>query len=431
MSRILWLDAPGGAAGDMILAALLDVGASEDRVRAVLGSLDLSGWQLDVSSTIRCGVTARRVSFSPTAAEPHHHDHSHGHEHSHSHGHEHSHSHSHDHGEETPFPNQPERTFRTIRALLTAAPLPHTIRDRAIAIFARLASAEARVHGGSPEDVHFHEVGSVDAILDIVGISAALDDLAVDRVYCGPLPVGRGWVRCAHGKMPLPAPATLYAMEGWATVPGIDGFEQVTPTGAAAWVTIGQPTPAPAHTVQAVGYGAGARSFDDRPNVVRAILGTTASQARTVTTTLAQVDDMTGEHIPPLIEHLLAAGALDVTVTPTIMKKGRPGMRVEAISRPHHATRVARAVLQHTTSFGVRQWDAERVELDRWHVPVDTPFGVIRIKVGALDGTCLQAAPEFSDVAASAHQHDVSVARVHAAAVHAWHSTQDPPSRTR
>ncbi len=233
--------------------------------------------------------------------------------------------------------------------------------------------------------------------------------------------------------MPLPAPATMNLMKGWPTVPGIDRFEQVTPTGAALWVTLARPESPPPMVVQATGYGAGARSFEDRPNVVRAVLGTTSDTAESgpaVVTTLAQVDDLPGEHIPPLIEALLDVGALDVTVTPSIMKKGRPGMRIEAISRPETAPAVAKTLLRHSSTFGVRQWTAHRTELERWHETVDTPFGPVRVKVGALDGETLQASPEHADVAARAREQQVPTARVYAAAVHAWHTLHPPSADT-
>ena len=428
--RVLWLDAPGGAAGDMILAALLDAGASEAAVRAGLATLQLPGWELVVERTERCAVAAARVRFvadpagaagPPPASRGH--DHSHSHSHGHSHSHSHDHDHDHDPGAEQPFPGQPHRAWRDVRRLLEASDLPDAARDLSLRVFSRLAEAEARVHGGAAEDVVFHEVGSLDAILDIVGISLALIDLDVDEVHGGPLPIGRGFVRCAHGRMPLPAPATLYLLEGWPTVPGVDGVEQVTPTGAAAWVSLSQPTSPPPMTLLATGYGAGARSLPDRPNVVRAVVGQRHTSPRPqVTTTLAQVDDMTGEHVPPLIDALLQAGALDVTATPTLMKKGRPGLRVEAISRPTEAAAVARALLVHTSSFGVRQWPADRVELERWHETVATPYGSVRVKLGAHGGTVLHASPEFVDVAEQARLHGVPTRVVHAAAVSAWHT---------
>ncbi|MBO87683.1 MAG: TIGR00299 family protein [Deltaproteobacteria bacterium] len=440
----MWLDAPGGAAGDMILAALIDAGAPVERVRDVLDALHIGGWSMQQTRTMRCSIAATHVRFQPTGAhataatatQPPAPAHSHAHTHSHAHAHNHAHVHAHSDGattppapgEEQPFEDQPHRAFRDICTMLEAAPIPATIRARAVAIFERLAHAEARVHDTTPAEVVFHEVGSVDAILDIVGVCAALDALDVDLICCGPLPVGRGFVRCAHGRMPLPAPATLYLMEGWPTVPGLDRVEQVTPTGAAIWVTIAAATAPPEMVVESVGYGAGARSFDDRPNVVRAVLGRRSKPKPTtaVTTTLAQVDDMPGEHIPPLIDALLAAGALDVTITPCVMKKGRPGMRLEAISRPERADQVAHSMLRHASTFGVRQWQSHRTELERHHQSVETQFGPVRVKVGTLDGKELQAAPEYADVAKLARQHEVPTSRVYAAAVHAWHLLSPP-----
>ena len=421
MSRVLCLDAVGGAAGDMVLAALLDAGVDPAEVERVLTGLGLDGWTMRVHRAMRGSVSATRVCFEPVqlGAPPPGPASDAGHSHSHSH----SHSHTDDPGLEPEFPGQPERSWAVIRRLLEQASLPATARDRAIAIFQRLAEAEGRVHDTPTEDVHFHEVGGVDAILDIVGCAVAIDLLGVDDIVCGPLPVGRGWTRCAHGRIPLPAPATLFLMEGWPTEAGVDGIEQVTPTGAAIWTTVGRSAPLPSMTVEQVGYGAGARELSDRPNVVRACVATvhTSSSSPGVEVTVAQIDDMSPEHLAPLFDALFAAGALDATATPVHMKKQRVGLRIEALSRVEHADAVAEAFLRHSTTFGVRQWTTRRTELERWHEPVETPWGAVRVKVGARRGEIFQAAPEYEDVARVARASGTSTLRVHAAAVTAWH----------
>ncbi len=441
--RVLWLEAPGGAAGDMLLAALLDAGAPEAAVLHGLRALGIEGWRFEREQTLRCGVTAGRVKFVPEAREvepsphtaslrvrgapqptvlwraspsPDAHDHSH----------DHGHVHHHDHGADEPtFRDQPHRSWRAIRTLLQEASLSESVKTRALSVFSRLAGAEARVHGMSPDDVTFHEVGSVDAILDIVGVCLAIDALHIDTILTGPLPVARGFVRCAHGRLPVPAPATLYLLEGSPVVPGIEGFEQVTPTGAALWTTLGTPGAAPAMTIQAIGYGAGSRDTPGQPNVVRAVIGTQPGIGSTVDVLACQMDDITGEHLAPLFGLLLNAGALDVTFTPVWMKKNRTGVKVEVICRSDKRLALTDILLRHGSTFGVRHHTAERVELERHHKTVETPFGPVRLKIGHRGSDVYHVAPEHEDVATCAQNANVPVAVVFQAAIRAW----DPEAR--
>ena len=470
--RTLWIDPFAGAAGDMLLAALFDLGADPGRVRRQLDQLGISGWDWTLRRVMRGPLEGLHVSVHPTGAPPavatghdhghshdsgHDHGHSHdsGHDHGHSHdsghdhghahdnGHDHGHSHDsghdhghphdrghdhghahdsgHDHGHhhsEPSFPGQLDRSWRTIRARIAGAGLPARATRRALAAFGRLAAAEARVHGMAIDDVVFHEVGAVDAIVDIVGVCLALEDLGVARLQCGPLPVGRGWTRSAHGPIPLPAPATLFLMEGWPVVPGRDNFEQLTPTGAALLTALATPGPMPAMTVTAVGQGAGTADLPDLPNLVRVVLGEApASSPVAVSVLTAQMDDLAGEQLPALIDAVLAAGALDATVAPVHMKKGRMGWRVEALATPATAAAVSGALLRHGSSFGLRRRDEHRLVLDRHHRRVSTPYGEVRVKMGLLEGEVVHTSPEHADVQARAQAAGVPERRVHLAAI--------------
>jgi len=366
----------------------------------------------------------------------HEHGHAHGEEHGHTHGDAHSHTHGHDHQHRHQhWPGQPDRTWREISALISEAGFATRVRERALAVFGLLAEAEGRVHGVPPAQVRFHEVGAVDSIVDIVGACVGLELLDVSHIVCGPLPLSSGHTQSAHGLIPLPAPATLELLAGWPTRPGVPGMEQVTPTGAALISALAEPGDLPAMTVVGVGYGAGTRDLPDRPNVLRAVLGRPSrpASAREVAVLEAQMDDLPGEHLPPLRRALEAAGAIDVIAIPVLMKKARSGVLVQALARPHEAADVEAALLRHGSTFGVRRTLATRRVLDRWHERAETPWGPVRIKVGALDGEVVQIAPEFEDVDAVARRSGVPVPRVHRMALRAAAepSSQVLPSSTQ
>ena len=435
--RVLYLDPFAGIAGDMLIAALLALGGDLAALRAALLALDLRGYQIRAEAVFRGPFAATRFVVEPDGAAPPSdaHDHSHGHSHSHGHGHDHSHSHSHSllqipvaDGERSPLPapdpwaGQPNRGWAQIRAMIGAAALPPRAKARALAVFGRLAEAEGAVHGVPPDEVWFHEVGAVDSIVDIVGACLLLEQLDVDQIVCAPLPMGSGRIHTAHGWIPVPAPATLEVLRGWPVFSGPAGREHVTPTGAALVAALASPGAFPSMVIERSGYGAGTRDPADHPNVVRAVLGRPidATSPERVTVLEAQMDDLSGEHAPPLLDALFAAGALDAYVAPVLMKKGRPGMLVTALATPARAAEVERALLRHGSTFGVRRQTADRRVLSRRHVAVETRYGPVRIKLGLLDGDVVHAAPEFEDVAAAAKAHQVPVPRVHAAAIAAW-----------
>jgi pyridinium-3,5-bisthiocarboxylic acid mononucleotide nickel chelatase len=362
VTRLLYLDCVGGAAGDMLLAALLDAGADPDSLRTGLAGLGIDGLRVATERVTRHGIAALRVAVSGAEAQPH-------------------------------------RDWASIRAQIDAAGLPERPRARAQEAFRRLAHAEGRIHDMEPERVHFHEVGAVDAIGEVCGVALALESLGIDRVACSPLPAGRGLVNAAHGRLPLPAPATLALLEG-APVYGVPlEAELVTPTGAALVAALADEFgPLPSLTLERTGYGAGSRDMPELPNVVRAIVGTEApSAARTVSLIEANLDDLLPELAPDAAEACFAAGALDVWTTPAQMKRGRPGFVISALARPADEDAVATAMLRETSTLGVRIARLDRIELERESRTVEVAGEPVRVKVGLLDGRVVNLAPEHAD----------------------------------
>lgn len=382
--KVLFLDAPSGLAGDMIIAALVDLGVPRAAVADAVAALPLTGFHLHFGTRVRSGVVA--TSFDV-------------------------------HVDET----QPTRTYGSIRAMIDASRLPDAVKARAQRTFLRLAVAEAKVHRSPIDAVHFHEVGAVDAIVDVVGSAAALEHLGAEIVV-SPLPMGRGFVKAAHGVLPLPPPATVECLAGFATYDAGLDFEFVTPTGAAivgahASGSSRWPSMAP----ERVGWGAGTANLPDRPNVLRAVLGAPITAAHphaaahdhgTHAVLEANVDDATGELAASWIEALLAAGALDAWATPITMKKGRPALTLSALAPVERADAVAHAMLRETTSLGVRRYDVVRAERPRRMLQVATPYGPIPVKVAEGPFGPPQAKPEFDACVAAARAHGVPVREV-------------------
>jgi hypothetical protein len=406
VERILWIDAAAGASGDMILGALVDLGVPMKAVRRAVASLPIDGLKLTERRVSRGAVAATKVDVVVRGGKAGRHVHDHAHD-------DH---HVHDHG----------RDWKAIRRVIAGAKLDAGIRDRALVIFRRLVEAEARAHGMSPDRVHLHEAGAADAIADVVGASAALQEIGADRIVVSPLTTGSGTVQCAHGLYPVPGPATAILLQG---VPlsgiGADG-ERLTPTGAAILTSVAHAWGGlPAMTLRAIGHGAGSRDFPERPNVVRAILGDRAAMpveraidaAPEVLVIEFTLDDATPQLVAYAAERLHEAGALDVHVAPVQMKKGRSGHLVTILARPDRFDAITRAALAETTTLGLRYRREGRVELDRGVERVTTPFGPIRVKTGRLDGVELHAWPEYEDCAAAARKHNVGLLAVQQAAL--------------
>lgn len=377
---VAWFGCSSGVAGDMLLGSLLDAGADLDEVRAIVGRLGIDGWVLDVEPVLRGGVAASRALVA-TPGEGHHH-----------------------------------RTWTDIRALLTGAGLPARVHQRAHDAFAAIAEVEGALHRTSPDAVHFHEVGALDAIVDIVGVCAALEVLDVDDVACSPVATGHGSVGAAHGALPVPAPATAQLLVGVPIV-GIDeAAELATPTGAALVRTLASSFgPVPAMTISSVGLGAGGRELTGRPNVVQVLVGdrspvSTMPTARSEAMVLLEcnVDDVTGEVLAHTITQLLAAGANDAWVTPIVMKKGRPAHTVAALATPASVAAVGEVLAAETGSLGVRSTTVERWAASRTVEVVDLDGHPVRVKV--TPGGRVKV--EFDDAAAAAAALGVPVREV-------------------
>ncbi len=410
--RVLWWDCAVGAAGDMLLASLLDAGADVDVVRAGLQGLGLSGWSVEPNEVRRGAFRALHAGVQVEGTTEND-----GDAHAHAHAHE-GHEHHHHHGE-----GHPHRPWRVVRDLIEGAELPDRVRERSLRVYERLAQAEASLHGMELDDVELHEVGAVDAIVDVVGTCLALEALDIDRIVATALPLGTGHVHGAHGRIPLPAPATLTLVLGWPVHPSPWPGEWVTPTGAALVTTLASPGPPPAMAPEAVGHGAGTRDPRHVANVVRAVVGRSTSEApalQPVVELAATIDDSLPEWEPPLLAGLLEAGALDVWSVAATMKHGRPGRVVHALVRPGDADRLSEQLLRQSTTLGVRRQPWQREVLERWFVPVQTPYGEVRMKVGGRDGEVWQAVPEHRDVARCAAAAQVSLPTVYSAALSAY-----------
>ena len=393
--KTAWFHCFAGTAGDMTLGALVDAGADPLVVAEILAGLDLDGYALMFDPVLRCGVAATHaVVVIDDRAHDHDSDHGHGHGHGHDHDSEHDSDHDrhdhdqHDHGQHG------HRPYRVIRDLLLRSDLPPRVRQRALATFDALAEVEGAMHRMEPLQVEFHEVGSLDAIVDIVGSCAALESLGIDRVMCSAIAVGRGTVQAAHGELPNPAPAVtgLLARTN-APAFGIDtGKEIATPTGVALMTALSESFGAmPAMTVSSVGYGAGSSDIPGRPNVVQVVVGDELESAlsghpgegQPARLFAVNVDDVTGEVVAHTIAALLQAGAFDAWATPIVMKKGRPAYTIQALCDVAQGERVAQVLLRETGSLGIRASTYERWPQARSEATVELEGHTIAIKVAA------------------------------------------------
>jgi uncharacterized protein (TIGR00299 family) protein len=393
--KIAYFDCFSGAAGDMIVAALLDAGAPFEELQRRLAALNVEGFTIKAEKVRKQGFAASRfeVVLDPRAPKPHRHLHH-------------------------------------IEKIINDSHLAEPLKDRAVAIFRRLGQAEARAHGIPVEKVHFHEVGAIDAIVDVVSSVICLDLLGVDEVRCSPLVVGSGTVRCEHGVMPVPAPGTAALIEGVPIAPTEEIGELLTPTGAAILTALTkQFGPLPAMTVQASGNGAGLREGQTRPNLLRVFLGQADPVGETdeIVVLEANLDDATGQVLGQAVERLFEAGALDAFCTPITMKKGRPAVMITVLAEPASADKLEKTLFEETPTFGVRRHAARRRKLHREWQTVETPFGQVRIKTGRLGDKVVSAAPEYEDCRHAAHIAGVAVREVMTAAIAAWRSRASNP----
>ncbi|MBL8167313.1 MAG: nickel pincer cofactor biosynthesis protein LarC [Acidobacteria bacterium] len=446
--RTLYLDCFAGASGDMLLGALLDLGLDFAFLKAELAKLGVPGYELSLTRVDRSGISAAKFDVHLQREAHHHHDHDHGHhdhDHDHDHGHHHHehdhghhhhdhghHDHDHDHGhhhhehEHHHHEHEHEHHHRgltEIKRLISAASLSDSVKARAQAIFQRIGEAEAKIHGMPIEAVHFHEVGAIDSIVDIVGACIGLEALGIGRIISSPLHVGSGTFKCAHGIYPVPGPATTELLKGVPLYAKDIQGELVTPTGAAIIATLAERfAPMPLMRVEKIGYGAGTRTYPNFPNVLRAVLGQLAEDADatpgTVTVIEAQIDDLNPQVFGHLMEQALAAGALDLFYTPVQMKKNRPGVLLTLLCKPEDRVPMCDMLFRETTTLGVRYRQEEREILQRDFTTAETPYGPIRLKIARRqNGEVMNVSPEFEDCHAAAAQHGVSLREVQLAAL--------------
>jgi hypothetical protein len=479
--RVAYIDCFAGIAGDMLLGALIDAGVPEQVLVDSVAALGL-GATLRIERVDRSGIACTKVNVyegdhladapAPAQQQPlnsashshqpktqhlhktdhaHSHDHEHSHEHTHADGETHTHphaheensqdEHSHTHGDHAQAHEHSHdhkhlhahgRSLSAIRRLIHDAALPEPVKKTAVRAFELLGQCEAKIHNVPLEEIHFHEVGAVDAIVDIVAASAGIHHLNVAAWHCSPINVGGGTVVCAHGTFPVPAPATADLLRGLPTYSAHVMQELVTPTGAALLRAI-DPVfgPQPAMRVERIGYGAGTRNSKDFPNVLRLSVGETSdtdavsrpshsTHSDTVIVMETALDDLSPQVLAYVAETALARGALDAMLTPVIMKKGRPGTVLTVLCNPADSAALERLILTETSTLGVRIRQERRSCLERRHIPVQTAYGEIRIKIGTLDGERMNAAPEYEDCRAAATKHRVAIKQVQQAAIAAY-----------
>jgi hypothetical protein len=433
--RIAYLDCFSGISGDMFLGAAVDAGVPLEKLQSVAAALGLDA-SLTAHRVQRSGISATKIEVvihghldqpldlgdPSTSSQASHHEHSHEHSHDNAHSHSHEPSHSHDN---SPAPAHVHRGLPEIRQIIARAPISAVAQAFALNTFQLLAQAEGTVHNQSPESIHFHEVGSEDAIVDIVCSAVAIELLAADAWYCSALNVGGGTVRCAHGVLPVPAPATAELLRGAPVFSSGAQKELLTPTGAAILKALNvRFEPLPAMTLSATGYGAGARELPGIANVVRLTVGNTTGglfsatggphppsfgecgehstldsgeHSDTVVVLEANIDDMNPQLFSYVQQKLLTAGALDAFAVPVQMKKGRPGLIFTVLAALAHAEAMSHILLTETTTLGVRMLTEQRRTLQREHVTVASQWGPIRVKLGIMQGQVVNSAPEFED----------------------------------
>ena len=419
--KTLYLECNMGAAGDMLMAALLELIPDPDAFIGRMNALGLPGVRFERRAAQKCGVTGTHVSVTVDGEEEfshdvgsghaHGHEHDHHHEHDHEHHHEHEHEHHHEHEHEHEHGHHHHTGLSDISGILALLPVPDAVRAHASAVYQSIARAESEVHGRPVDEIHFHEVGSLDAVADVVGVCWLMDMLAPVRVVVSPVHVGFGEVRCAHGVLPVPAPATAKLLAGVPIYGGKVRGELCTPTGAALLAHFADRFgDMPVMTVEKIGYGMGTKDFE-WANCVRAMLGETDEPAEAVTELSCNLDDMTAEAIGFAMEALREAGALDVWAQSIQMKKSRPGTLLSCLCRPEDEAKFARLMFRHTSTIGVRCQTLRRYALSREFVTLDTPYGPMRAKHAFGYGVD-RLKPEFDDVAAAAKRENLPLSEI-------------------
>ncbi len=372
---ILYLDCFSGISGDMMVGALIDLGVDLEDLKGALRELGIFGYSIRVDRVRRKGIGATRFIVDIKEAHTH-------------------------------------RPFSEIKALIMGSSLSEGVKGRSLLIFERLAQAEARVHGCSPEEVVFHEVGAVDSIIDIVATAVGLELLGIEFIYSSPLPLGSGFIETLHGRMPIPAPATLELLKGYPILPARIEAELTTPTGAAIVASLSRGRMPPME-VEAVGYGAGRMDLEEVPNLLRAVKGRVDQRPEVERLTVVEcnIDDMNPLVYSHLMDSLFEAGALDVTLTPLQMKKNRPGVLLWVLCRADAKGKVMDTILSETTTIGVRSYEVERYSLERRIEHFDSPYGRVRVKVSG-SGRSLHVQPEYEDCLRIARERGLPLRRI-------------------
>jgi pyridinium-3,5-bisthiocarboxylic acid mononucleotide nickel chelatase len=437
--KTLYLDLLSGISGDMFLGAMIDLGVDPAHLERELSKLGVPGYHLHVARQTKSAIAGVKfdvhleIDHAPPAHAPHSgQGHAHPRPHAEASPHVHDHRHAADHELDPAHHHEPAhgRSAAEIRDLIAHSPLSTWVKERSLSVFRRVAEAEGKIHAKPADEVHFHEVGAVDSIVDIVGACLALEALGRPRVLASPVVDGRGWIECAHGRFPVPAPATLEILRarGISLSQCEEPHEMVTPTGAALLAEFAESFgPMQGLAVQRIGYGLGSREHQSRPNVLRAVFGESSPaltathdwDTDTVTVLETNLDDINAELLGDFVERAFAAGALDVFHTAIQMKKNRPGVLLTVLCRPEEADPFSELVLRTTSAFGVRRYAAERRKLKREFRTVRTPFGDVTVKLGRLDGQVIQSAPEYESCRQLAETAQVPVKQVYEAALKA------------
>jgi uncharacterized protein (TIGR00299 family) protein len=384
--KIAYFDCFAGAGGDMICAAMLDAGLDGEFLKEQLATLGLKDLKIKIEKAKRGSLSAQR--FIPEAPEQHHH-----------------------------------RNLEQITQIINKSKITEKAKQLAIKIFNKLAEAEAKIHGKNPEDIHFHEVGAIDSIVDIVSASVGMIKLGIEKVYSSPISVGGGTVKCAHGMLPVPAPATAELIKGVPVVSGPKQVELLTPTAAAILTTIvDEFVPLPAMHVESIGYGAGTMDFDEFPNVLRLFIGKTKREATVDTVCLLEtnIDDTSGELIGAVTTQLLERGALDVYTCAISMKHNRPAVKISVICEIKDSAMLEQILFEQAMTLGIRKQIISRSKLERDFVEVETEFGTIKVKIGLSEGKIVSYKPEFSDCLEASKKHEVPVKAVIDSAISAF-----------
>lgn len=378
--KALYFDLIGGASGDMILGAMVDAGLSIDKLKELLSGLNLKEFDIQVKIVNKNGFTATKVDVLVTEQPP-------------------------------------ERHLKEIKDIIQKSSLPPAVQNRALQIFERIAKTEATIHNKSIDQVHLHELGGTDTIIDITGTLLALDHLEISKIYASPVPLGKGFIKGAHGQIPLPSPATISLLKGIPIYGRDIDAELVTPTGAALLAELVDDFgPAPPMVLETVGYGAGGRDLPI-PNLLRVFIGEISSSDSATLDHLAvletNLDDLNPEIYPYVIESLIGAGALDVTLTPIQMKKNRPGTQIQVLCEPSMMDSMRSILFRETTTLGIKQILVDRYSLPRTIQEVETPYGKIRVKIAEISPNIKKISPEFEDCRRAAQEHGIPITDIY------------------